>query len=90
MLPLVFLKVDSYALTIAVGWGEGLCLVPCLCEMPFIIDEDILFQCLLAQDLGAFPGCVQPLALQRREDQVVFTAGVQHRGCNPRAMCVTQ
>lgn len=54
------------------GWGrgEGLCLVPCLCEMPFIIDEDILFQCLPAQELGAFPGCVQPLALQRREYQV--------------------
>lgn len=52
--------------------------------MPFIIDEDILFQCLPGQELGAFPGCVQPLALQGREYQVVFTAGVQAVTRGPR------
>lgn len=74
------------------GWrqGQGLCLAPCLCEMPFIIDEDILFQCLPGQEPGAFPGGVQPLALQGRECEGVFIAGVQHTGCNPRAACVTQ
>lgn len=41
------------------------------------------------QELGAFPGCVQPLALQWCEYEVVFIAGVRHAGCSLRAVCVT-